>query len=109
MSRIFVPISRRSSPTSVSEDGEVLAQATFELDGNEDIEKYLGLNGWAHEGHGIGGLLKVRIEDFRVEEVSSTPALDKNGRFTVARVTLRNWETNRFLRRLAGACGISRN
>lgn len=108
MSRIFVPISRRSSPTSVSEDGEVLAQATFELDGNEDIEKYLGLSGWAHEGHGIGGLLKVRIEDFRVEEESSTPALDKKGRFTVARVTLRNWETNRFLRRLAGACGISR-
>ena len=53
----------RSSPTSVSEDGEVLAQATFELDSNEDIEKYLGLMAGLMIGYGIGGLLKVRIED----------------------------------------------
>ena len=58
-----------------------MAEATFDLGNNEDIEKYLGLDGWAHDSLGIGGLLKVRIEDFRVEEVSSTPALDKKGRF----------------------------
>ena len=85
-----------------------MAEATFDLGNNEDIERYLGLDGWAHDSPGIGGLLKVRIEDFRVEEVSSTPALDKKGRFTVVRATLHNWETNRYLRRLAGACGISR-
>ena len=86
-----------------------MAKATFELGNDADIERYLGLDGWAHDGPGIGGLLKVRIEDFRVEEVSRTPALDNKGRFTVVRATLRNWETNRYLRRLAGACGISRN
>lgn len=49
------------------------------------------------------------MEDFRVEESSKIPALDEKGRFTVARVTMTNWETNRFLRRLARACGINKN
>ena len=74
-----------------------------------EIEESLGLVGWSVEEDGVGGLLKVRVEDFRVEEVSKVPALDPKGRFTVARVTLYNWETNRFLNRLAKSCGISRN
>ena len=53
--------------------------------------------------------MKARVEDFRVEESSKIPALDEKGRFTVARVTMTNWETNRFLRRLARACGINKN
>lgn len=74
-----------------------------------EIEESLGLVGWSVEDDGVGGLLKVRVEDFRVEEVSKVPALDPKGRFTVARVTLYNWETNRLLNRLAKSCGISRN
>ncbi len=74
-----------------------------------EIEESLGLVGWSVEDDGVGGLLKVRVEDFRVEEVSKVPALDPKGRFTVARVTLHNWETNRLLNRLAKSCGISRN
>ena len=57
---------------------------------NLEIEKSLGLVGWSIEDDGVGGLLKVRVEDFRVEEVSRVPALDPKGRFTVARVTLHN-------------------
>ena len=72
------------------------------------VEEHLGLSAWSADGDGIGGLLKVRIEDFRVEEVASVPALDPKGRFTAIRVTLNNWETNRYLNRLAKACGISR-
>jgi len=72
------------------------------------IEGQLGLTGWSAEGDGIGGLLKTRVEDFRVDEIARIPALDPKGRFTVARVSLNNWETNRFLGRLAKACGISR-
>ena len=49
------------------------------------------------------------MEDFRVEESSKIPALEHKGRFTVVRVTMTNWETNRYLRRLARACGIKRN
>ena len=72
------------------------------------IEEHLGLIGWAAEGKGIGGILKARVEDFRVEEMAKIPALDPKGRFTVVRVSLTNWETNRFLKRMAGACRISR-
>ena len=43
---------------------------------NQSIEEYLGFGAGAVEGKGIGGILKVRVEDFRVEEVSSIPALD---------------------------------
>tara|TARA_B110000003_G_scaffold179504_1_gene178812 strand:- start:753 stop:2150 length:1398 start_codon:yes stop_codon:yes gene_type:complete len=76
---------------------------------NKSIEEYLGFGAGAVEGLGIGGILKVRVEDFRVEEVSSIPALDPKGRFTVVRATLVNWETNRYLKRLSRACGINRN
>jgi len=72
------------------------------------IEEHLGLIGWASAGEGTGGILKSRIEDFRVEEMAKIPALDPKGRFTVVRASLTNWETNRFLKRLANACGISR-
>jgi len=75
----------------------------------ESIEEYLGFGAGAVDALGIGGILKVRVEDFRVEEVSSIPALDSKGRFTVVRATLVNWETNRFLKRLSRACGINRN
>ena len=50
---------------------------------NKSIEEYLGFGSGAVEGLGIGGILKVRVEDFRVEEVSPIPALDPKGRFTV--------------------------
>ena len=72
------------------------------------MEEHLGLTGWSADGEGIGGVLKVRVEDFRVEEIARIPALDPKGRFTVVRATLNNWETNRYLNRLARACGISR-
>ena len=72
------------------------------------IEEHLGLIGWAAEGKGTGGILKARVEDFRVEEMAKIPALDPKGRFTVVRASLTNWETNRFLKRMADACRISR-
>ena len=67
------------------------------------------MTGYACEGEGIGGLLKSRFEDFRVEEVGRTPALEGKGRFTVVKVTLTNWETNRFVGKLAKKLGISKN
>ena len=74
-----------------------------------EIAAACGLSGYACEGAGIGGILKARFEDFRVEEVGRTPALDGKGRFTVARVTLTNWETNRFVGKLAKTLRISKN
>ena len=74
-----------------------------------DIAAACGLTGYACDGIGIGGLLKSRFEDFRVEEIGKTPALEGKGRFTVIRVTLTNWETNRFVGKLARKLGISKN
>ncbi len=73
-----------------------------------EVASNLGLDQWICEGEGIGGLIKVRVEDFIVVEEGSTPALDPKGRFTVARITLNNWETNRFTNKLAKELKISR-
>ena len=74
-----------------------------------EIAAACGLTGYSCQGKGIGGVLKSRFEDFRVEEVGRIPAIEPRGRFTVARVTLTNWETNRFVGKLAKSLGISKN
>ena len=75
----------------------------------DEVESYLGLDYFCVPHEGIGGVLKTRVDDFRVKEQAKTPSIDPKGRFTAIRVTLRNWETNRFIGRLASACKISRN
>ncbi len=57
---------------------------------------------------GIGGKLRVAPEDFVVIERSIYPQEANDGKFTAARVTLRNWETNRFVRIASRMLGISR-
>jgi len=75
----------------------------------DKIAEAIGLTGYAVDAKGIGGILKARVSDFRVDEISSKISLDPKGRFTAANITLTNWETNRFIAKLARACGISRN
>lgn len=75
----------------------------------DSLANSIGLTGYAVDSEGIGGVLKARVADFRVEEISTKISLDPKGRFTAANVTLTNWETNRFISKLASACGISRN
>lgn len=75
----------------------------------DEVESYLGLDYFCVPDEGIGGVLKSRVDDFRVKEQAKSPSIDPKGRFTAIRVTLRNWETNRFIGRLASACKISRN
>ena len=75
-------------------------------DSGQTHAEAIGLTGYATDADGIGGLVKTRVEDFRVEELSTKLSMDQRGRFTVARITLRNWETNRFIARLAKALGI---
>ena len=75
----------------------------------DPVATAIGLEGYATESSGIGGVLKARVTDFRVDEISTTVSLDPRGRFTVARITLTNWETNKFCNNLAKRLGISRN
>ncbi len=79
------------------------------MSSEDNLANIIGLTGYAVPGKGIGGVLKGRVADFRVEEISTKISLDPRGRFTAANVTLTNWETNRFIGKLAKACGISRN
>ena len=74
-----------------------------------EMEKRVGLDTYVAENEGIGGLLKVKVSDFRVEESSRNHPLDPKGRFSVIEVTLNNWETNRFINRLGRELKISRN
>ena len=76
---------------------------------NDSLAEAIGLIGYAADGHGIGGVLKSRVADFRVDEIATTITLNPKGRFTVAKITLTNWETNRFCNNLAKKLGISRN
>ena len=75
----------------------------------DGVADTIGLTGYAVDSEGIGGVLKSRVSDFRVDEISTKISLDPRGRFTAANITLTNWETNRFIGKLAKACGISRN
>lgn len=73
------------------------------------LAQAIGLVGYATQTDGIGGLIKSRVTDFRVEEIATPVHLDNRGRFTVARITLTNWETNRFCNQLAAKLRIPRN
>jgi len=57
---------------------------------------------------GTGGRLKATPEDFIVNEISKRPEERSDGRFIIASVTTRNWETNRLVRILSRSMNISR-
>lgn len=72
------------------------------------LEREIGLFSHATRSPGVGGRLKARIEDFRVEEVGGRPPEDATGPYTAARVRLSNWETNAFVREASQRLGVSR-
>ena len=70
------------------------------------VEKEIGIEVFFTDTKGIGGKLKTFPEDFIVDETSILKP--KLGDFTVARIRSRNWETNRLIRHISTALGISR-
>lgn len=72
------------------------------------MEPDLGIEGYLTTTPGVGGTLKASAEDFVVEEVSSPPEPDPQGRYTTATLRVREWETNRLVRQLAKTLHISR-
>jgi tRNA pseudouridine13 synthase len=72
-------------------------------------ERDLGFEVFYTDTPGIEGKLKDTPEDFRVEEIPEFPPESSDGRFTIAKVTSNNWETNRLIRRLSRNLHISRN
>ena len=57
---------------------------------------------------GIGGRLKMYPEDFIVNEISINPEQQEGGKYTIARIRTRNWETNQLVREMATQLRISR-
>ena len=66
----------------------------------------VGNEKYSTELSGIGGKLRHTPDDFEVREISIIPSLSPTGKYTVAKVTSRNWETNTLLRILAKYLGI---
>ena len=42
---------------------------------NDSLAEAIGLIGYAADGNGIGGVLKSRVADFRVDEIATTITL----------------------------------
>jgi tRNA pseudouridine13 synthase len=72
------------------------------------MERDVGIVGYVTSTPGVGGTLKATPEDFVVEEISSPPPPSADGRYTIASVRVRNWETNRLVREFARVLRISR-
>ncbi len=69
-------------------------------------EMAAGLERYLTDTPGIGGRLRKFAEDFGVEERSLLPPSIEDGEYTIARVTARNWETNRLMMVLSRRLGI---
>ena len=71
-------------------------------------EKAIGIDSYLTDTPGLGGRLRKRIEDFVVVEKFKEPPPDHSGRFSIATIRVKNWETNRLIRRLSMEFGIDR-
>ncbi|OYR50529.1 tRNA pseudouridine(13) synthase TruD [Halorubrum sp. Ea8] len=76
-------------------------------------ERAVGMDYYVSDADGIGGRLRESPEDFRVRELEAfepEPLGVDRGSYPelVVRVTLRDWDTNDFARRISDALGISR-
>jgi len=78
----------------------------------EDEELDLGLDWYATEAPGTGGVLRERPEDFRVSERTefayNSGSDDDGENHAVVRAELRGYETHEFARDLSDALGVSR-
>jgi tRNA pseudouridine13 synthase len=73
-----------------------------------DFEKNSGIEQYLTKEPGIGGKLRFRPEDFIVKEKILYPPKKEHGRFIIAEVYSKNWETNTLVRELSKKLHISR-
>ena len=72
-------------------------------------EAEIGMLYYLSGAEGTGGRLKAVAEDFVVDEISLRPKEAADGKFSIATVKARNWETNRMVRILARQLNMSRD
>lgn len=73
-----------------------------------EIEKKIGIETFLTQNPGIGGKLRVKPEDFLVEEIPFFPPEKETGKFTIAEITSTSWETNLLIRELSDCLYISK-
>ena len=73
-----------------------------------DTERKIGIETFLTPINGINGKLRVQPEDFIVHEVSNFPAKSDSGKYLIASVTSKNWETNILVREFSDCLHISR-
>jgi tRNA pseudouridine13 synthase len=71
------------------------------------FEQNIGIETFCTEHPGIGGKLRVQIDDFHVTELPMFPPQKEAGNFTIAEVTSRNWETHTLVQELAQRLHLS--
>ncbi|MFP4000884.1 MAG: tRNA pseudouridine(13) synthase TruD, partial [Thermoplasmata archaeon] len=72
------------------------------------MEKKVGLDYFFTDVPGVGGKLKKYPEDFRVEEEIDLFE-ESEGKYSIAKIWSRNWETNRLIKKLSQELSISRD
>jgi tRNA pseudouridine13 synthase len=72
-----------------------------------DFENEIGIGTYYTSSPGVGGKLRVRIDDFHVKEQFLYPPTKDTGRYTIAEVTSRNWETHTLVQELADRLHVS--
>ena len=73
-----------------------------------DFEKQIGIETFCTNEPGIGGKLRVHVEDFHVTELFLYPPKNDQGHFTIAEVSARNWETNTLVHEIADKLHLSK-
>ena len=66
-----------------------------------NFEHEIGIETYCSDQPGIGGKLRVRIDDFHVTEQFLFPPKKDQGNFTIAEVSCRNWETHTLVQEIA--------
>jgi tRNA pseudouridine13 synthase len=73
-----------------------------------NAEKQIGIETFFTPFKGIRGKLRYQPEDFIVNEISNLPTKSETGKYLIANVTSKNWETNLLIRELSDWLHISR-
>lgn len=71
-------------------------------------EKQIGIETFLTKDKGIGGKLRVNLEDFIVEEISVSPNKE-NGKYTIVKIRAKNWETFKLINEISKKLKVSRN
>jgi tRNA pseudouridine13 synthase len=72
-----------------------------------DFEQQIGIERFWTDTSGVGGKLRAFPEDFQVTELFSYPPKAEDGRFLIAEVSSKNWETNNLIHELADRLHVS--